>query len=112
MYVRTASRRISAAVARRKPPTCVHAQDFMGFLHLGWEVATKTDGECTVVQEETPAWAAAARKIDLSRPGLVRPAGATTACPCPACRAAGRVQTLTAGTAPPFTARSNEYTGA
>lgn len=43
----------------------------MGFLHLGWEVATRIDGDLTVVQEESPAWAAAARKIDLTRPGLV-----------------------------------------
>lgn len=73
----------------------------MGFLHLGWEVATRTDGECTVVHEETPAWAAAARKIDLSRPGLVRPAGATTACPCSACHAALGVASLTVGIALP-----------
>ena len=46
-------------------------QDFMGFLHLGWEVATKVDGETTVVAEETPAWAAVSRAVDLNRPGLV-----------------------------------------
>ncbi len=43
----------------------------MGFLHLGWEVATKVDGETTVVAEETPAWAAVSRAVDLNRPGLV-----------------------------------------
>lgn len=98
--------------SRRHVCVCAPAQDFMGFLHLGWEVATRTDGECTVVQEETPAWAAAARKIDLSRPGLVRPAGATAACPCPTCNAGWGVATLTVGIALPFTARCKEQTGA
>lgn len=45
-------------------------QDFMGFLHLGWDVATKADGDQTVVVEETPAWAAVARRINLNKPGL------------------------------------------
>lgn len=42
----------------------------MGFLHLGWDVATKEDGDSTIVAEETPAWAAVARKVDLNKPGL------------------------------------------
>ncbi len=42
----------------------------MGFLHLGWDVATKEEGDSTVVTEESPAWAAVARVIDLNRPGL------------------------------------------
>lgn len=46
------------------------SQDFMGFLHLGWDVATKADGDATVVAEETPAWAAVARRVDLNKPGL------------------------------------------
>lgn len=45
-------------------------QDFMGFLHLGWDVATKADGDETVVVEETPAWAAVARRVNLNKPGL------------------------------------------
>jgi hypothetical protein len=45
-------------------------QDFMGFLHLGWDVATKADGDETLVVEETPAWAAVARRVNLNKPGL------------------------------------------
>ena len=45
-------------------------QDFMGFLHLGWDVATKADGDETIVVEETPAWAAVARRVNLNKPGL------------------------------------------
>jgi hypothetical protein len=46
------------------------SQDFMGFLHLGWDVATKADGDETVVVEQTPAWAAVARRVNLNKPGL------------------------------------------
>jgi len=45
-------------------------QDFMGFLHLGWDVATKEEGDATVVAEESPAWAAVAARVDQNRRGL------------------------------------------
>jgi ankyrin repeat protein len=53
-------------VARRR---CM--QDFMGFLHLGWESATlEDDGAGPELAELSPEWAAAAAVVDLRRPGL------------------------------------------
>ena len=46
-------------------------QDFMGFLHLGWESATfEDDGLCKPLAELSPLWAAVGEVVDLSRPGL------------------------------------------
>lgn len=53
-------------VARRR---CM--QDFMGFLHLGWESATlEDDGSGGSLASLSPLWSAVAAVVDLSRPGL------------------------------------------
>ncbi|KAK9806010.1 hypothetical protein WJX73_004689 [Symbiochloris irregularis] len=57
-------------IARRK---CL--QDFMGFLHLGWEVAAREEtpqklAAAARVLEAAPAWQEVARVVDLQRPGL------------------------------------------
>jgi hypothetical protein len=47
------------------------AQDFMGFLHLGWDIATKGHGDAEAADADAcEAWAAVAAVIDLQRPGL------------------------------------------
>jgi cytohesin len=62
----TAGRTPLHEVARRR---CM--QDFMGFLHLGWESATlEDDGAGPPLRELSPLWAAAANVVDLARPGL------------------------------------------
>lgn len=45
-------------------------QDFMGFLHLGWDTATCEDPEDGDLAQLSPAWAEAAKWLDLQRPGL------------------------------------------
>ncbi|KAA6429353.1 MAG: hypothetical protein FRX49_00747 [Trebouxia sp. A1-2] len=52
-------------VARRQ---CM--QDFMGFLHLGWDIAAKEDAPDHTFSEYGPAWAEVAKHIDLARPGM------------------------------------------
>lgn len=49
---------------------CVWEQDFMGFLHLGWDTATSEDLEDGDLSQLSPAWEEAAKQLDLSRPGL------------------------------------------
>jgi ankyrin repeat protein len=62
----TAGRTPLHEVARRR---CM--QDFMGFLHLGWESATfEDDGLCKPLAELSPVWSAVAEVVDLARPGL------------------------------------------
>ena len=46
-------------------------QDFMGFLHLGWESATyEDDASAKSLADLSPLWGAVAQSVDLSRPGL------------------------------------------
>ena len=50
-------------------------QDFMGFLHLGWEVATRDESpqELAAAAEAvdaSPAWQEVAKVVDLQTPGL------------------------------------------
>ncbi|CAL8467651.1 g7189 [Coccomyxa elongata] len=52
-------------IARRR---CM--QDFMGFLHLGWDTATSEDVEDGNLAQLSPAWEEAAKHLDLNRPGL------------------------------------------
>lgn len=53
-------------VARRR---CM--QDFMGFLHLGWESATvEDDGTAKPLPDLSPLWSIVGSVIDLKRPGL------------------------------------------
>ena len=51
---------------------CQPPQDFMGFLHLGWDIAAReesgSDGEAEALH--TPAWQEVAQHMDLQRPGL------------------------------------------
>ncbi len=55
------------AVARRG---CM--QDFMGFLHLGWEAATLEEAasQAASLADLGPTWAAVASVVDLTGPGL------------------------------------------
>ena len=53
--------------------TC--AQDFMGFLHLGWDIADRveTEAESAAARAEEAAcaaWVEVARCVDVARPGL------------------------------------------
>jgi len=48
----------------------LHLQDFMGFLHLGWDIAAKEDAPDHTFSEYGPAWAEVAKHIDLARPGM------------------------------------------
>ena len=45
-------------------------QDFMGFLHLGWEIAAREDVYSPNLSECGPAWAELAKHVDLTRPGM------------------------------------------
>lgn len=45
-------------------------QDFMGFLHLGWEIAAREDIYSPNLSECGPAWAELAKHVDLTRPGM------------------------------------------
>ena len=46
-------------------------QDFMGFLHLGWESATiEDDGSAPPLAELSPLWSIVSQVVDLKRPGL------------------------------------------
>ena len=37
------------------------AQDFMGFLHIGWDLATTEDSDETDLMTSSPAWEAASK---------------------------------------------------
>ena len=45
-------------------------QDFMGFLHLGWDSAMRDDQLDVPLVQLGPAWAEVARSVNLDRPGL------------------------------------------
>ena len=54
-------------VARRR---CM--QDFMGFLHLGWDNAATVEDDCSgkPLSELSPVWSIVGAVVDLKRPGL------------------------------------------
>ena len=45
-------------------------QDFMGFLHLGWDSAMRDDQLDVPLVQLGPAWAEVGRAVNLDRPGL------------------------------------------
>lgn len=46
------------------------AQDFMGFLHLGWDIAAKEGVSDHLPGDYSSAWGEVAKHIDLARPGM------------------------------------------
>ena len=48
----------------------VAVQDFMGFLHLGWEIAAREDAYSPSLKDYGPAWAELSKHVNLTRPGM------------------------------------------
>ncbi len=48
----------------------VGPQDFMGFLHHGWDSAMRDDQLDIPLAQLSPVWAEVGRSINLERPGL------------------------------------------
>ena len=54
----------------REVQQTITLQDFMGFLHLGWDIAAWEDASDHTWHDYGPAWLEVAKHIDLTRPGM------------------------------------------
>ncbi len=66
----TPSPRLYGSDQSSKSQLVTHLQDFMGFLHLGWDIAAKEDVSDQILSDYGPAWVEVAKHVDLARPGM------------------------------------------